>query len=489
MIRKSQYLRGLWLGLGLGVNLALAGCASLPRPKAAPGLEARLTSTAPGVRFGILVTDADGREVLSLNPDQRFIPASNTKLLTTAAAFAMLDVKAQARGTAVVLETPLGAKRPDVVLVGAGDGGFWDSPDCVSDCLSALAEAVAKTGVKTVGDVIGDDTLFPDERWGPGWSWDDMETSSGAAVSALTLNNNVLRLNVKPSAPGMPLAAQWKDAEDYLGLENLAVTLPAGQAGELRLERRPGSRTARLIGGLATDNPGFEMIVAVEDSADYAAFRFRKALMARGIEVKGEVRVRHRLPAVPERPAIAVTKPLAQLAGPPLIDDLRLINKQSQNLHAELMLRRLSVDMAGTGATEDGLKIVREVMAAANPEPLSYDLSDGSGLSTYNRLTPRMMINLLNWTMSQPWGADLKSTLPVGGVDGSLRRRFKGTALEGRIFAKTGRLNSVNSLSGFLIARSGRTLTFAVFANDRPLSGGSAIPAMDALLLDVAEMN
>jgi serine-type D-Ala-D-Ala carboxypeptidase/endopeptidase (penicillin-binding protein 4) len=153
------------------------------------------------------------------------------------------------------------------------------------------------------------------------------------------------------------------------------------------------------------------------------------------------------------------------------------------------MLRRLSVDHGGTGSIEDGLKFVREALMNAEPAPESYDFSDGSGMSTYDRITPRVMVRFLNWTQTQKWGEDFKATLPVGGVDGSLRRRFAGTSLKGKIFAKTGRLNSVNALSGFMIAKSGKKLTFAAFANERPLNGPSANPAIDEMLVRIAEEN
>ena len=109
-------------------------------------------------------------------------------------------------------------------------------------------------------------------------------------------------------------------------------------------------------------------------------------------------------------------------------------------------------------------------------------------MSTYNRMAPRAVAALLRWAAAQPWGAAWRETFPVAGVDGTLARRFRGTALERRLFAKTGTLNATNALSGYLVARSGRTLTFSFFANDVP-GGGSATAVMDAVLVTVAEAN
>ena len=146
--------------------------------------------------------------------------------------------------------------------------------------------------------------------------------------------------------------------------------------------------------------------------------------------------------------------------------DLRTINKVSQNLHAELMLRRLG-RQSGTGAIADGLNVVRTMLAQAGLRRTDYDFSDGSGMSTYNRVTPRGVVTLLRWAAGQPWGAAWRATFPIAGVDGTLARRFRGTALEGRLFAKTGSLNATNALSGYLLARSGRTLTFSILRQRR----------------------
>ena len=153
-------------------------------------------------------------------------------------------------------------------------------------------------------------------------------------------------------------------------------------------------------------------------------------------------------------------------------------------MHAELLLRRL--DDSPVKSSEGGLKVIYAMLETAGLAPAQFHFADGSGMSTYNRIAPRGMIGFLRWTAAQPWGNRFRATLPVGGVDGTLARRFKGTSLEGRITAKTGTINATNSLSGFLVTRTGRTLTFAAFANDVP-EGQRATPAMDKALVLIAE--
>jgi D-alanyl-D-alanine carboxypeptidase/D-alanyl-D-alanine-endopeptidase (penicillin-binding protein 4) len=178
---------------------------------------------------------------------------------------------------------------------------------------------------------------------------------------------------------------------------------------------------------------------------------------------------------------------LARLVPPPLVEDLARINKESQNLHAELMVRRLGT-VRGSGSIQDGVAMIDAMMSQAGVPRTGWDLSDGSGMSTYNRMAPRAVAGLLRWASTQPWGAAWRQTFPVAGVDGTLANRFRGTPLERRLFAKTGTLNATNALSGYLIARSGRTLTFSFFANDVP-GGGGVTPVMDAVLATIAEAN
>ena len=144
--------------------------------------------------------------------------------------------------------------------------------------------------------------------------------------------------------------------------------------------------------------------------------------------------------------------------------------------------------IGGSGSVADGQAAVRAMLDRAGVARWTYDFADGSGMSNYNRVTPRAAVRFLRWTQMQPWGAAWRATLPVGGIDGTLARRFHGTPLDGKLFAKTGSLNAANAVSGFLIAASGRTLTFSALANDMP-GDASATGAIDQALLAVAAAN
>lgn len=506
--------RGLKPGLGAalwvlfaGFGLSLGACASHGAGQTAiePSTVALLDDPAlGGTRWGLLAVTTGGETVAEVRVDDRFSPASNTKIFTTAAVFARLeelDAADPDDGTSVRLESRVDGGAPDVALIGAGDPLLGDGPACVGTCLADLADAVAARTAR-VGDVIGDDRLYPDERWGPGWSWEDLQTSFGTAVSALTVNDNVVTLEVTPGeAAGAPLRTAWQGGDDLLVLETEAITVGEGEA-DLRLERQPGSDAVRLYGRMPVQGTAITLRIGIDDPAAMAAERFRRLLEQRGVVIEGRVRSRHRPLALADDPAARATSTMAigdraaeadgveiaRLSRQPLTTSLRRIGKSSQNLYAELMLRRLG-RIEGTGSRADGLNEVEAVLADAGVERTDFDLHDGSGMSVYNRVSPRATTTFLLWTMSQPWGEQWRATLPVGGRDGTLARRFVGTPLEGRVFAKTGSLNGVNALAGFLTAASGRTLVFSIYANDRPSTAGSATEAMDRALVALAAEN
>lgn len=451
-------------------------------------VEQKLREASPGTRFGLVVATREGQELIAIAPDERFIPASNTKMFTTAAAFATLpaiDRPDTTGGAGVRLERDRDG-RLDVVLEGRGDARLSSAADCVVNCLAALADAIAAR-TRRVDDVIGDDRWFPDERWSPGMSWNNIPTSSGTAISALTVDDNEFSLKVIPTALGEPPRLEL---HPYYTVDNQAKTIAAGKT-ELGFDRVPGSRRVRLTGTIAVGGEPATLSLGIDDPAHYAAWRLKTLLQERRVRVTGDVEARHRPPLPKDDKSGPQTVPtpqhpmLARLTPPPLIDDLALVNKESQNVHAELMLRRVG-RQKGDGSIADGVAAIEAVLSSAGVPRTAYDFSDGSGMSTYNRVAPRGTIRLLRWIDAQPWGAAWRRTLPIAGIDGTLDKRFKGTWLQGRLFAKTGTLNATNALSGYLIAKSGRTLLFSMYANDVP-GGGSASAAMDAALLMVAD--
>lgn len=478
-------------------NPALADAPQVPAAATAQTLQQQVEvtlATAPqGTRFGLLVVDDAGRVVISVNPDQRFIPASNTKMFTTAAAYALLpgmDQPDAEGGTQVRLDRVKGGT--DVVLIGRGDARMSSAANCEVNCLAELADAVAAK-TRRVHDVVGDDTFWPDQRWAPGMSWEDIATDSGTAVSALNLDDNEQRVTVTPTSEGQPPTFV---VSPYFTTINEAKTIAVGGKNTLVLERPVNGTAVRLYGEIPADAKPWNELIGIDDPAHYAAWTFQRMLEARGVKVTGKVRVIHRPmqsydhPLNPHQsivPPPRVAIPLASLTPPPLAEDVVTINKVSQNLHAQALFRRLG-GVEGTRSEEWAVGALHGLFERAGIPRAGYDLFDGSGMSNYNRVSPRATIALLRWIDTQPWGPAWHASLPIAGKDGTLRRRFIGTPLEGNLAAKTGTFSNTNALSGTFRTASGRRFTFAFFANDVP-SGASALPAMEAVLLQVAAAN
>jgi D-alanyl-D-alanine carboxypeptidase/D-alanyl-D-alanine-endopeptidase (penicillin-binding protein 4) len=480
----------------------------------------------PGVNqahWGISVVALSGSSIYKLNDGQYFNPASNAKLLTTAAAYALLP-SGLTFTTLASSSAPVGnggEVRGDLTIFGVGDPNisgrtmpFGVKTERTGPPLAALedmADQIVQHGVRSVtGDIVGDDTWFLFERYGAGWSWDDLQWGFGAPVSALTVNDNEVYLNVAPAAQvgdtGVP---SWVPATPYYAIENSLITSPAGDPGKPGVERSPGSLTVRIFGRTPIGQAGLHTALAIEDPAEYAARSLRAMLLARGVKVSGKARAQHRPStdtsdffAAQQQPLVlhpitseTVQSPsagpnvLASHVSPPLGDDLVVTNKVSQNLHAEIILRTLGKFESSEGSLLEGTRVVRQFLVSSGVPPSDFVLYDGCGLSQQDLVTPRTFTTLLSYAAKQSWAEAFRSSLPVGGVDGSLSGRFKQAALDGKVFAKTGTLGEARALSGYLVARSGQTVAFSIMCTDHSPALAADRAAMDKIVAAIADSN
>jgi D-alanyl-D-alanine carboxypeptidase/D-alanyl-D-alanine-endopeptidase (penicillin-binding protein 4) len=473
--------------------------------------------------WGIHVIDAaTGKTLYEQNPDRLFTPASNTKLFTTVTAMATLGPNYKAETTIEtngVLE-PGGQLKGDLIIVGRGDPNisgrvipYHLKTERVPPHLRALeqlADTLVGAGLKQVeGAVIGDDSFFAFERWGEGWGQDDLMWSDGAPASALTVNDNTIFLTVAPGNVGEPAKITVDPDVQYYEIVNKVTTVAVGTGKrDIGINREPGSRTLSIWGTIPADDQGLGEGLAIDDPAEYAAIAFRDMLVKRGVTITGKERAQHKLTS--ELPiyaldvdkaaqaqqheqhggstetAPAVSAPprtvLAKLESRPFSDDLVVINKISQNLHAEIALRATGHVRGAPASLEGALAAERQFLESIGISKDEFRFYDGSGMSAHNVVSPRAITKLLQWTANQPWGEQFRASLPVAGLDGSLDDRFRASVANGRIWAKTGTLTDVNALSGYAETESGRKLIFAVLVNHHRLTSSGAKKVIDHVL-------
>jgi D-alanyl-D-alanine carboxypeptidase/D-alanyl-D-alanine-endopeptidase (penicillin-binding protein 4) len=303
--------------------------------------------------------------------------------------------------------------------------------------------------------------------------------------------------------------ASWLPRTAYYTLDNSLSTSAPGDPIQPGVERWPGSMTVRLFGRTPRGQQGFHTSLAIEDPADYAARSLKEMLVARGVRVSGTARAEHRLPSdtgdffqEQEQPVtlhpvtllnLQAVNPgqtlLASHVSPPLGDDLVITNKVSQNLHAEITLRTLGKLESTDGSLVEGTRVVRQFLISAGINPADFVLFDGCGLSMQDLVAPRAFTTLLVYAARQSWGEAFRTSLPVGGVDGSLSGRFKQPLLDGKLYAKTGTLGEARALSGYLVAASGQTVVFSIMCTDHRPSVPADRVAMDKIVAAIAESN
>ena len=493
-------------------------------PNAMQALGAHLSARIDAIRqldpralhaiWGISVVDlATGSSLYAENADKLLQPASNTKLFTTVAALALVggDYKFSTTVEAEKRPDQLGELAGDLILVGRGDPNLsgrvmpyskkTERQTPHTRPLDELADQVAAAGVKVIdGDIVGDDSYFVYERYAEGWTQDDLMWDYGAPVSALTVNDNLLFASIKPGEHVGDRALLTLDPYlNYYTVRNLITTTGRSIPRNVGISREPGSLEVTFWGTIPLGDIGDDEALAVEEPATANAQFFRILLEQRGIVVHGKIRAQHSYPwqFPPPRDnqplVVPATSPparivLAQHLSLPLIEDLRVINKVSQNLHVEIMLRLIGKLHGVSGSLSGGLDPeTRFLTEQVHLDPAEFSLYDGSGLSRSDLITPHAFTQLLQYAYAQPWAAQFRDTLPVAGEDGSLSTRFRGTFAADHVEAKTGQLGEVNSLTGYAVTKLGHNIAFSILINHHTLGNAKAKQMIDDIVNAVLE--
>jgi len=425
----------------------------------------------PGMRtaaWGIEIFDpATHQVVLAVNPDKTFLPASVLKVVTTSACLEKLGPDFRFRTGIYTAGTllPDGTLLGDLILVGRGDPNLLDpSRELLAEsALKELARKIQSLGIKKIrGNIIGDDSYFEFITDGEGLTERDLRSTYGAPINALSVQSNVFSVHARATKANQLVQVGMEPQNTYYQIRNLAVTGSARARRTISARVIPG--TSRLvISGVLPAGQSYGQEVPLDRPAEVTASLFQDELKRAGLSVSGSVKAIHQGEVSPE--VRRNWKLLAEHQSPPLIRALEIINKRSLNLHAEMMLRVLGAEFGGAGTDGAGLNVVRDFLVSAGiQDDDKISLKDGSGLSRANLLTPRFQTSLLMFLSTRPYFELFLNSLAVSGMDGTLRNRLSSTP--GVIHAKTGTLDNVTALSGYMKTKSGRNLVFSIFANN-----------------------
>lgn len=483
--------------LALLPPLLAAVAAAAPAPDAAsptsdtplaPRLTAALDGQVRAARgtapaLGVHVVELDsGETVYAWAADEPRILASNTKLLTTAA---VLD----ALGPGYLFETRLllrgtvadGVLRGDLGVVGGGDpqisGRSWEGDPY--GVFRQWAAALRERGVARVdGDLLLDHGLFDGLAVHPDWPRDQLTRWYEAPVDGLSFSDNCVLVRVWPGTLGGPPRVELVPPAPLLPIENTARTTPSARGQFVHIDRQGG---VIEVGGRIWYGSGpVETWVTVPDPVAWFGAGLRDALSREGVELRGRLVPVERLPG-PLWERVAVHRS-------DLVEAIRVTNKRSQNFYAESLLKLLAAERCGEGSWQAGVKAVEEWLASIGVAPgAGFVMSDGSGMSRENRFSPRQLTTVLRHMYFHPAGTEFVQSLAYGGEDnGSWKKRLADPPYAGNVYAKTGTLNGVSTLSGYAKAVSGKVYAFSILCN-QARSAADARQSQDRIVMALVD--
>ncbi len=409
---------------------------------------------------------ATGSVVYSKGADLRLVPASNQKLLTSAAALAYLGPDYRFHTTVSYSGTKSGKTvRGDLILKGTGDPTLTDAR------IDTIAAKVAAAGITTVtGSLVADDSAFDRTPLGLDWSWEDEPYAYSAPISALSGASTALydtgsvAVTAKPgTAAGKAGVLSLLPRNSSLTIRNNTRTGAAGSADSVAAIRVHGTNTVVVSGSIPLRGAASTDLVSVEDPTLLAASAFRDALARRKVKVTGKTVV---------KATTGTVKKVYDLPSVPLAQLMPYFLKVSNNGHAEILIKAMGRQATGKAGTwSNGLAQARTTLAGLGVPASAVVLGDGSGLSRRDLVTTRQITNLLYAARSKPWFELWHRSLPIAGVPGqleggTLENRFRGTKAANNLHGKSGTMTGVNALSGYVSDTTGRRLIFSIVSNN-----------------------
>jgi D-alanyl-D-alanine carboxypeptidase/D-alanyl-D-alanine-endopeptidase (penicillin-binding protein 4) len=441
-------------------------------------LEATFDSYTWGdAQWGALVYSLDAGDTLfAISPDAALAPASNVKLLTTAAALHMLGPDYRFR-TWLLSDAPVnaGVLQGNLTLYGTGDPGisdrFYGRKD---EVFQRLIDDLELAGIHTIqGDIVADASFFPGPLRDAGWEQRDLNEHFTAGISALSYNENVVSFRIRPGAVGDPPRVETVPPHSALEVENTAETVTGRARPRLAILRDDPLEPVRITGRMASNSRDVWRQMTVAVPAEFAGASFRASLEERGIEVRGVTRTvelpRHSVAGRLSAPALGRPggKILARHVSRPLSDYLEVINKESNNLFAELVFRTVGRAAGGVATPEASALAVRTTLGRIGVDTVGMMQLDGSGLAGGNRVSAGVFVQIIKGMSQGPLWAEYWASLPRAGTRRELGRMYR-TAAADNLRAKTGTIDGVSALSGMVRSGDGERLAFSLLVNGSP---------------------
>jgi serine-type D-Ala-D-Ala carboxypeptidase/endopeptidase (penicillin-binding protein 4) len=463
---------------------------------------AQLVDTRPFDRatWGIYVVDDRGRVLYQRNADRLSVPASNTKLVVTAAAAVLLPSDYRVTTSLYVNgRVENGVLNGDLILYGRGDP-TWSARcygvdtltpglcDSTFTSIDAMADSVRAHGIRRItGKLVGDGSYFEPTQIHYAWNAWDLTWWYAAPVSGLGFHDNSVDFRIVPGpAVDAPPAITWAPDLGLITFENRARTVSADSSTTIgdNFFRSGGGWGVRAEGTVALGRKPLVENVALPDPNLYAARALAASLARAGVAVEGGAA--STTDSLAYRTVRCCAAPLVEFRGRPLPDIIFPILNSSQNWFAEMLLKILGRELKGEGSWQAGLDVERRFLTdSVKIDSTAFALEDGSGLAAGNLVTAHAFAQLLAYMHRHPNGGPFVAGLPHAGQPGSLLRRFVGTPLEGRVIAKTGSIDRVNSLSGYIERANGRTITFSVQANGHAVPYQQMLNQIDSVVVQI----
>lgn len=443
--------------------------------------------------WGVKVQYANTREVIyERNSNKMFVPASNQKMYTTAAALCLLGPQYR-YATDFVTNGKLdeqGVLQGDLIVRGSGDPTWsWRFYDKNYDSVMVhLADSLKIKGVTAVhGDIIGDDDIFDDKLLGNGWSWDDETYYYSAQVSGLSYSENYIDYKLIPDSSniGGPVIIEPQPLTTYMDLRNDLITVDSDTATQWTYDRQRETNQAWFEGYYPLQKGESETTITIHNPTRFTVHVLKERLEEAGISVLGS-------PVDADDLSDSLDyKDLERLFtfySHPLSDIITKVNRPSQNFIAESLQKTLGAEMGSAGSSREGIKVQYALFDSLGVETTGMSLRDGSGLSRYNLVSPSTTASLLQMMWDHPSRSYFLESLPLSGVNGTLRRLTGGSSAEGNARAKTGTLSHVRSLSGYTWTQSGEPIIFSLMVNHFTIPTRHVNQIQDQILVKLSEM-